>query len=356
MIIAFGIIKIEVNQQRIFQPNLPLVFGLQLLGIQIFYLFITLFLIFITSCIVGSSFSYFRNMKQLKRTGYLQIPFGTLELVLLTDGYFTLETLQPIIAPKIPPQLVEMELERLSLSTKVYQAPIIVILIKQQDRYILIDTGEGHHDTENAGNLKKSLLLAEIDRNKITDILITHAHRDHIGGILDTDGSANYPNATYHMAKAEFEFWTSGRPDFSKSEDPEIGLKSVALTRKILLAIENKLALFEPGDLLFSCIHTESAPGHTPGHIVYTIKSENRAITGLVDLIHSPLLVSQPHWGTQWDIDFKRAIDTRIKILDRCYREGTLVIASHMPWPGIGFISRENKRKQWEWVPQNTLS
>ena len=39
-------------------------------------------------------------MKQLKRTGHLQIPFGTLELVLLTDGYFTLETLQPTLAPK----------------------------------------------------------------------------------------------------------------------------------------------------------------------------------------------------------------------------------------------------------------
>jgi len=97
-------------------------------------------------------------MKQLKRTGHLQIPFGTLELVLLTDGYFTLETLQPTLAPKIPSQLVEMELQRLSLSTKIYQAPIIIMLIKQQNRYILIDTGEGHYDTDKAGNLMESLL------------------------------------------------------------------------------------------------------------------------------------------------------------------------------------------------------
>jgi len=38
-----------------------------------------------------------------------------------------------------------MELQRLSLSTKIYQAPIIIMLIKQQNRYILIDTGEGHY-------------------------------------------------------------------------------------------------------------------------------------------------------------------------------------------------------------------
>ena len=168
-------------------------------------------------------------MKQLKRTGYLQIPFGTLEIVLLTDGYFTLETLQPTLAPKTPSQLVEMELQRLSLSTKIYQAPIIIMLIKQQNRYILIDTGEGHYDTDKAGNLMESLLLANIDRNKITDILITHAHRDHIGGILDADGSPNYPNATYYMAKPEFEFWMSDRPDFSKSENPEIAQASIDL-------------------------------------------------------------------------------------------------------------------------------
>ena len=295
-------------------------------------------------------------MKQLKRTGHIQIPFGTLELVLLTDVYFTLETFQPTLAPKKPSQLVEMELQRLSLSTKDYQAPIIVMLIKQQDRYILIDTGEGHYDTENAGNLKESLLLADIDRNKITDILITHAHRDHIGGIFNADGSPNYPNATYYMAKPEFEFWMSDRPDFSKSENPEIGQSSIDLIRKTIQGIKVKLQLFEPGDQLFSCVHTESAAGHTPGHIIYTIKSGNSTITNLVDLIHSPLLVSQPHWGTQWDIDFNRAVDTRIKILDRCYREQTLVVASHMPWPGIGFIGRKNERKEWEWIPKKIIN
>ncbi len=300
--------------------------------------------------------SNFGNMKQLKRTGHLQIPFGTLELVLLTDGYFTLETLQPTLAPKIQSQLVEMELQRLSLSTKIYQAPIIIMLIKQQNRYILIDTGEGHYDTDKAGNLMESLLLANIDCNKITDILITHAHRDHIGGILDSDGSPNYPNATYYMAKPEFEFWMSDRPDFSKSENPEIAQASIDLIRKTLVAIEVKLQLFEPGDQLFSCIHTESAAGHTPGHIIYTIKSDNRAITNLVDLIHSPILVSQPHWGTQWDIDFDRAVDTRIKILDRCYQEQTLVLASHMPWPGIGFIGRKNNGKELEWIPKNSIN
>jgi len=292
-------------------------------------------------------------MENLKRTGHIHIPFGTLELVLLTDGYFTLETLQPILAPNIPSQLVEKEQHRLALTRKVYQAPIIIMLIKQQDRYILVDTGEGYYDTENAGNLKKSLYLAGIHLDQITDIIITHAHRDHIGGILDSEGSPNYPNATYYIARPEFEFWMSENPNFSQSKNPEIGRSSLDLIKKTLQTIESKLQLFEPGSQLFSCIDTELAQGHTPGHIIYTVKSENRAITNLVDVIHSPLLVSQPHWGTQWDIDFEKAVDTRIKILERCHQEGTLVIASHMPWPGIGFIGKLRGRQQWEWVPKS---
>jgi len=294
-------------------------------------------------------------MENLKKTGHIQIPFGTLELVLLTDGYFTLEALQPILAPNIPVQLVERELDRLSLARKIYQAPIIIMLVKHQDRYILIDTGEGHYDTENAGNLKISLLLAGINPNQITDIIITHAHRDHIGGILNREGSPNYPNATYYIAKPEFEFWMSENPDFSQSKNPEIGRTSLDLIKNTLQAIEPKLQLFDPGDQLFSCIDTELAPGHTPGHIMYTVKSGDKTITNLVDLIHSPLLLSQPHWGTQWDINFEQAVDIRIKILERCHKEGTLVIASHMPWPGIGFIGKLRGRQQWEWVPKSFI-
>jgi len=83
---------------------------------------------------------------------------------------------------------------------------------------------------------------------------------------LDADGSPNYPNATYYMAKPEFEFWMSDRPDFSKSENPEIAQASIDLIRKTLVAIEVKLQLFEPGDQLFSCIHTESVNIPTKVH------------------------------------------------------------------------------------------
>ncbi|WP_426791908.1 MBL fold metallo-hydrolase [Sphingobacterium sp. WOUb80] len=295
-------------------------------------------------------------MENLIKTGHIQIPFGSLELVLLADGYFTVETWQPVIAPTIPSQLVEKELDRLSLSKKNYQAPIIVMLVKQQNRYILIDTGEGHYDIKNAGNLKRSLYLAGITLEQITDIIITHAHRDHIGGILDSKGLPNYPNATYYISKPEFDFWMSDNPDFSQGKNPELGQSNLALIKKTLQAISPKLLLFEPGDQLFSCIDTELAPGHTAGHIICTVKSEYSVITNLVDLIHSPLLVSQPHWGTLWDINFQRAVDTRIKILERCHREGTLVIASHMPWPGIGFIGKIKNRKQWVWVPKSFIS
>jgi len=279
--------------------------------------------------------------------GFIHIPCNELDIFILSDGYFGIGYHQPILAPGIPQHLVKTELRNLYLSESYYEAPINVMLIKKDDRAILVDTGEGFYDDENAGRLLYSLNAAGFTPESVTDILITHAHRDHIGGILSKNGDFIFPNARYYISSQEFDFWTSDEPDFQKSKNPEGGKPSIPLVRKILSAIGSRLTKFEMGDQLFSCIQTEAAPGHTPGHIIYTVSNGGLSITNVVDLFHSPLLIAKPDWGTQWDIDFETGVETRKKVLEACYENRTLICSAHLPWPGIGYINKVNNRFQW---------
>ncbi|AZA93606.1 ribonuclease Z [Chryseobacterium nakagawai] len=288
-------------------------------------------------------------MKQ--NVGFIKTNLKELEVFILTDGFFNIGNPQPILAPDISEEAMHEMLHKLFLPESIYEAPINVMLIKKNDRIILIDTGEGYYNTENAGLLLKSLASAGFQPKEITDIIISHAHRDHIGGILDENHNFIYPNAQYYLSYEEFDFWLGENPDFSKSRNPEINCANIELISGILTSIKPYLQLFDPGDDLFDCIKTEAAPGHTPGHVVFNVYCDEMSITNLVDIIHSPLLVSQPDWGTQWDIDFEMAVQTRKKILEKCSQNRMLIMASHLPWPSIGYVCKIND--QFQWMPKS---
>lgn len=107
--------------------------------------------------------------------------------------------------------------------------------------------------------------------------------------------------------------------------------------------IQNKLNLVNFGSTLFDCIRIDSAKGHTPGHPLLTIFSDQQELKHVVDIVHSSLLLSHPEWGTQWDVDFTSALETRRSLLDQCSSNRQTVISCHLPWPGIGHIVHNNE-------------
>lgn len=285
---------------------------------------------------------------KLHNSASIKIPMGDLEIYILSDGYFGIGNPQPILAPEIGKENVRNALKDLHLPESDYEIPINTLFIRKGNQYILIDTGEGYHDPINAGWLQNSLAEIGIAPEDITDILITHAHRDHIGGILFEDGERRYPNAKYYISAPEYNFWNSEQKDFSKSKISTYPTGEIQT--KTLAAIKQDLEIFQPGDVLFSCIQTEAAPGHTPGHIIFHIFSGDQSITHLVDVVHSSLLVAYPEWGTQWDVNFEEGIATRKRILENCNIHNTLVTTCHLPWPGIGYIDKT--QNGWQWIPK----
>jgi glyoxylase-like metal-dependent hydrolase (beta-lactamase superfamily II) len=287
-------------------------------------------------------------------SGYIKFKLGQLEMLVITDGHIFIHPAQPIFAPGIEKQKVKEALAENFILNDAVDAAINILVIKKEKRTIIIDTGSGAAIGDQAGRFLKNLNSAGISAEEITDVFITHLHVDHIGGILEVDGTLVYKNAAYHLSQKEYNFWMSNNPDFSKSKNKNSNEGSVVLARNTISAIQDKLKLYNFGETLFDCLTANLAEGHTPGHPVLKIFSENQSFTHIVDTVHTTLLLSHPEWGTQWDIDFDKGISTRKKILQEQSMSKSLTMSCHLPWPGLGYISKKGKGYSWTQMPIST--
>ncbi|MET3115440.1 glyoxylase-like metal-dependent hydrolase (beta-lactamase superfamily II) [Pedobacter sp. CG_S7] len=282
---------------------------------------------------------------------YIKFRLGKLELLVVTDGHILISPAQPIIAPGIAKEKVNAAMVDSFMLPGVVDTAINILVIRKEKKIIIIDTGSGPAIGDQAGKFLENLISAGIKPEEVTDIFITHLHVDHIGGILDAAGKKVFQNANYYLPQLEYDFWMSDHPDFSKSKNTGSNTGSVLLARSIIAAIKDKMKLFIIGETLFDCIKTELAEGHTPGHPVLTIFSENQEMRHIVDTVHTSLLLSHPEWGTEWDIHFEKGVATRQRILQEQAMSKGLTMSCHLPWPGLGYIVK--KDEGFDWVPMS---
>jgi glyoxylase-like metal-dependent hydrolase (beta-lactamase superfamily II) len=213
-----------------------------------------------------------------------------------------------------------------------------VLVLNTGNRLVMFDSGMGTSKMfgTGTGRLQRSLQQAGIEMNDIDDIICTHAHIDHIGGLATDTGYRLFRNATIHISKADFDFWT----------DPAkltTDLKSfVAHARQNLLPYKARINFVEDGKDVLPGIQAMAAPGHTVGHMVYIIKSgaETLAFTG--DTTHHHILLTEkPKTEFAYDTDPKLAVTSRLKVLDMIASTRMPMLAYHFPWPGVGHLSRQ---------------
>ena len=230
-------------------------------------------------------------------------------------------------------------------------SPFVAMLLQQGDKKILIDTGIGFLEEPMIfrdesysfkGRLHQLLQQENIKKKDITDVIITHFHPDHIGGIYDSAGKLNFPNAQFHMHQDEWNFWHSSQSD-----------KQPALFKHF---IETNITPLKNVNLqLFTGDFTELLPGikavkttgHTPGQIALNIHSDKEHLLYISDAFLHPLHIEKLDWQTNYDWDHQQAKQSRIKLLELAYKENMLVNAFHFNFPGLGRIDKfENN---WTW-------
>ena len=172
-----------------------------------------------------------------------------------------------------------------------------VFCIWKGDKQILIDTGYG-------GALQDDLKKRNIHHGDITDILITHVHFDHVGGLLTTNGTAAFPNATVHITAAELDFWRNAEPPLA---DPKLAAAVEKMYKISLITPDGETPVAIPGLVAID------AAGHTPGHVIFLYLGR---FLYAGDLLHSELFqFAHPGIYPVFDNDKDAALAVRRKIL-----------------------------------------
>ncbi len=207
-------------------------------------------------------------------------------------------------------------------------------LVRGGGRTVLIDAGAGGFK-QWGGRLKANLLLAEIQPSEIDAILLTHAHPDHVGGLMDASGEAVFPNAELVVHHREVAFW---QDDGNLSRAPERARGNFLVARQAFDGYRDRLRAFDAGEVLPG-ITAMPLPGHTAGHTGYRLESGGQNLLVWGDIVHFPQIqIPCPNVSIAFDQDAHLAADTRSRLLDLASSERLLIAGMHLGELGFGRV------------------
>ncbi|WP_052279046.1 MBL fold metallo-hydrolase [Solidesulfovibrio magneticus] len=214
------------------------------------------------------------------------------------------------------------------------------------DRRILVDAGTGDLLGPSLNKLPESLAAAGFAPGQITDILLTHIHADHSGG-LTVQGRLVFPNATVHVSRAEKAFWLDPA-NADKARDSHKPMFAQARKSLEPYAAAGRLVTFEAGQDVVPGIASRPSTGHTPGHTFYVLDSQGQRLVFWGDTVHvAEAQFPCPELAIEYDIDHEAAVRARQQAMEEAAREGHLVAGAHIAFPGIGHVAKVGQGYQW---------
>jgi glyoxylase-like metal-dependent hydrolase (beta-lactamase superfamily II) len=270
-------------------------------------------------------------------------------------GYVTITRVEEIHGPIMPPKVFFPTIEEtawdkhrdmlvpdhLDAGGEMVQVAMQSWVLRSEGRTIVVDTGVGNDKARPAvepwDHLHSGYLgaLAEAGvRPEDVDLVVnTHLHVDHVGwNTMLRDGVwvPTFPNATYLMPRADFEFWNpANNPNLVGGVNENVFEDSVAPVHAA-----GQVQLWEDRRVIDAALRLEAAPGHTPGSSVLKLVSGSEHALLAGDLMHTPLQVTETGHNSCFCEDPAAAIATRRGLLGWASDHGALVLPAHFSGHG----------------------
>ncbi len=225
------------------------------------------------------------------------------------------------------------------------------VVVRRGNKTILIDAGLGADPNLNlprAGRLVQRLEAAGVDLASVTDVVLTHLHMDHIGGLL-VDGVRERlrSDLRIHVAAAEVDFWAA--PDFSHVSMP-LGFPDALrrASRRFLNEYDRQLRPFEKEYEVAPGILIQRTGGHTPGHSVVRLASRGDRLTFAGDAVFQ-VGFEHPDWFNGFEHDPEEAARVRVGLLRELAANRESLVATHLSFPSVCHVAVEGDA--FRWVP-----
>ena len=296
----------------------------------------------------NTSYPQSSGREELVPSRYAQ-KIGEIDVLVVSDGVLPLPT--TMLGHNAAPAERAAWLHDMFLPQDAFDWALNAVMVRSGGKTILIDAGLGSDPNlhlPRAGQLIKRLAAAGIDLSSVTDLVLTHMHMDHIGGLL-VDGVKQRlrKDLRVHVAAAEVKFWEA--PDFSHTNMPQ-GFPDAlrATAKRFVKEYGSQLRTFEETQEIAPGVIARRTGGHTPGHSVVRVASGGEALTFAGDAVFA-VGFEQPEWHNGFEHDPEEAARVRVRLLRELAETGEMLVATHLPFPSVGRVATDGDA--FRWVP-----
>ena len=225
------------------------------------------------------------------------------------------------------------------LPTDHYLTPYTVTVVDTGRAVVMFDAGTGGQLSPQAGRMAANMAAAGLDPARITHVVFTHFHCDHITGLTTAQNQAVFPNAEIVVPAAEWRFWTDAS---NEGPAPARQKPNFANTARRFGPYQGRIRQVQEGQEAVPGIRAVSAFGHSPGHTSWHVSDGAAQLMVLGDITHRPeLFARRPELQVMFDFDPVAAVETRKRMLDRVAADRIHVTGYHFPFPAHGFITKD---------------